>query len=116
MADLSWKLSNECDELTTMLRPIAKKLETLHVEFRKTKQRLSQGILDRCMQDIILNTCDGCYGILYNLSQEMQQSQQKATSDAWGSVVWGEEQLKCREEMLEAYGRGLAALNSGIGR
>jgi hypothetical protein len=61
LADLSWRLASECEELATTLQPITKALEILHVQFRKARQRLSQGILDKTMQDILLNTCDGCW-------------------------------------------------------
>ncbi len=116
MADLSWKLSNECEELTVTLQPIAKELEVLHVQFRKAKERLSQGILDRNMQDILLNTCDGCYGILNDLSQQIERNHQGGTADTWRAVVWGEDQMNWRKEMLVAYSQGLVALNSAIGR
>ncbi len=117
MADLSWRLSNECqEELTAALRPIATELETLHVQFRKAKERLSQGILGKAMEDMLLNTCDGCYGILRTLSEQIQHNQQAAASDKWRTVVWGEDQVKQHKEMLEIYSQGLASLNSDISR
>jgi len=96
------------------LRPLCEELELLNVQLRKAQEKVGQGILDALVQDMLLNTCDGCYSILYDLERQILQNEEPANPEPRDNLLWAEDRIKWRAETIRVYAQGLAALNANI--
>jgi hypothetical protein len=117
MASLTWELYIDCDEIS-QLKPLGPELGALNLQFRKAEDFVSQGVLNRLMQDMLLNVVDGCYVILKELEQQMQEYRklEDTAQQDWNDVVWCEDQVQCRVGTLGIYGKGLSAMNTNFSR
>jgi hypothetical protein len=117
MATLTWQLYNDCDEIF-QLKALCPELGALNLQFRKVEDYITQDVLTKLMQDMLLNVVDGCYAILKELEQQTQDYK-KLDDDVqqnWNTVVWGEGQVQWRVGMLGVYGKGLSAMNADFSR
>jgi Ankyrin repeats (3 copies)/Ankyrin repeats (many copies) len=117
MASLTWQLYIDCDEIF-QLKSLCPELGALNLQFRKAEDYVSQGILNRLMQDMLLNVVDGCYVILKELEQQMQEYPKlgDTAQQEWNDVVWCEDQVQWRVGTLGVYVKGLGAMNTNFSR
>jgi hypothetical protein len=117
MASLTWQLYIDCDEIF-QLKSLSPELGALNLQFRKAEDYVSQGVLNRLMQDMLLNVVDGCYVILRELEQQMQEYRklEDTAQQDWNDVVWCEDQVQWRVGTLGIYGKGLSAMNTNFSR
>jgi hypothetical protein len=117
LASLSRQLYVECDE-TIQLKPLYPDLGGLNLLFRKAEEYVCQGVLNRSLQDMLLNMVDGCYVILKELEQQTKQYQKLGEPEqrGWNDVVWSEDQIQWRVGMLGIYNKGLSAMNTKFSR
>jgi len=117
MASLSWQLYVDCDEVI-QLKPLCPDLGGLNLQFRKAVEYVCQGVLNRSLQDMMLNMVDGCYVILKELEQQTQQYRklEEPEQQGWNDVIWSEDQIQWRVRMLGIYNKGLSAMNTNFSR
>lgn len=117
MASLTWQLYIDCDEIF-QLKSLCPELGALNLQFRKAEDYVSQGVLNRLMQDMLLNVVDGCYVILNGLEQQMQEYRklEDTAQQNWNDVVWCKDQVQWRVGTLSIYSKGLSAMNANFSR
>lgn len=115
MANLSWQLYTDCDEILE-LKPLCPELGALNLQVRKTEEYITQAVLDRPMQDMLLNVVDGCFPILNDSQMQIRQSEQveNGAQQNWIEVVWSESQVKWRLGALATYSKGLSSMNANF--
>lgn len=112
MAELAYELYQECGEMIE-LRPLERWLGSLNLQFRTAKNHLNDGVLNKLMQDMLLNICDGCYHILGALQRQLQQHHKGETNN---TVAWEESQISLSVGFLKEFDEGLHSLNAKFKR
>jgi hypothetical protein len=117
MASLTWQLYTDCDDIVE-LKSLCPELGALNLQFRKTEEYIAQAVLDRPMQDMLLNVVDGCFAILKDLQMQIQEHQgvENAAHQSWNDVVWSENQIEWRVGRLGIYSKGLSSMNANFQR